>query len=143
MKAHSPLVAGMTGRCPVCGKGKLYNGYLKLVDSCSSCSASLSNADAEDAPVTFLLVLVGGIGMLGIIVTIVKYDLPPWLVLAIWIPIIIALSIVILPLAKGMLTALQHRYQAGEGSIRERAAEDGSLAEPDPLHDRGASASEL
>lgn len=114
MKYPSPVLAAMFGRCPSCGEGKLYRGYLKLVESCDVCNARISDADAEDAPVTFILVLVGSIGMAGIIVSIVKYDLPAWLVLAIWMPVIVAMSLLVMSPFKGALTALQHKHDAGE-----------------------------
>lgn len=121
MKHPSPVLAAMFGRCPSCGEGRLYRGYLNLVETCDVCRARISDAHAEDAPVTFILVLVGGIGMAGIIVSIVKYDLPAWLVLAIWIPLIVAMSLLIMPPFKGALTALQHKHDAGEHRVRHAA----------------------
>ncbi|WP_162854553.1 DUF983 domain-containing protein [Sphingobium estronivorans] len=120
MQEVSPILAGLAGRCPACGKGKLYHGYLHLVETCDNCSARLSHADAEDAPVTFMLILVGGVGMLGIVISIVGYNLPAWLVLAIWAPLILILSVAVLPPCKGVLVGLQYKYKAGEHSTHGR-----------------------
>jgi uncharacterized protein (DUF983 family) len=124
MERFSPILAGLVGRCPACGKGKLYKSYLTLVETCSNCSARLSHADTEDAPVTFMLVLVGGIGMLAVMISIIRYSLPAWLTLVICVPLVAVLSIVVLPPCKGILVALQHRYGAGEHSAR--PSEDGA-----------------
>lgn len=128
MQNVSPVLAGLACRCPACGKGKLYRGYLHLVETCDHCSARLSHADAEDAPVTFMLILVGGVGMLGIVVSIVGYNLPAWLVLAIWAPLILILSVAVLPPCKGVLVGLQYKYKAGEHSTHAHHGNDGNDA---------------
>ena len=36
----SPLKTGVAGKCPRCGRGTLFNGYLTVADRCSSCGLS-------------------------------------------------------------------------------------------------------
>lgn len=110
-KIH-PAVSGTFGRCVECGSGKLYSGYLKVAPRCNACGYDLEHAGADDAPVTGILVLVGGIGMAGVIYSVVDTSLPAWAIVAIWCAIVIVLSIAILPPLKGALIGMQHHYRA-------------------------------
>ena len=70
----SPLKTGVAGKCPRCGRGKLFNGYLTVADRCSSCGLSYEFADGGDGAAWFvmLFVCVAGVGsILGIEVAIV------------------------------------------------------------------------
>jgi len=44
------LGRGLLGRCPVCGKGRIFAGFLRVVEECSECHAPLGLARADDAP---------------------------------------------------------------------------------------------
>lgn len=112
-KMH-PAVSGILGRCVDCGTGKLYSGYLKLAPRCTVCGCDFEKASAEDAPVTGILVLVGGIGMAGVIFSVVATSLPTWAILAIWFAVVIVLSVAILPPLKGALIGMQHHYKAAQ-----------------------------
>ena len=46
----SPFSAGMRGRCPRCGEGDLYAGFLKVHSQCESCGLDLKFADSGDGP---------------------------------------------------------------------------------------------
>ncbi len=50
---------GMIGRCPKCGNGKLFTGYLAVKDSCADCSESFSEYKTADLPALFTILLVG------------------------------------------------------------------------------------
>src|SRR5438067_2441 len=45
----SPVVAGLRGCCPRCGKGKLFAGFLALAPRCEHCGLDFSFADSADA----------------------------------------------------------------------------------------------
>ena len=49
-RTSSPILAGLQGCCPRCGKGKLFAGFLKLSPYSSRCGLDFSFADAADAP---------------------------------------------------------------------------------------------
>ena len=55
------LRAGLLCRCPKCGRGRLYAGYLKVVQNCAHCSFELRKHDAGDGPAVFVVLLVGAI----------------------------------------------------------------------------------
>ena len=49
------------GRCPCCGKGKLFRAYLKQVDACSACGERFADIRADDGAPWLTLILVGHI----------------------------------------------------------------------------------
>ena len=50
---------GFLGKCPNCGKGKLFRAYLKPVDSCAACGEEYHQHQADDAPPYFTILIVG------------------------------------------------------------------------------------
>jgi uncharacterized protein (DUF983 family) len=55
----SPYVAGLTGRCPACGTGKLFNGFLRVKDRCEACGLDYAFADSGDGPAVFVILIAG------------------------------------------------------------------------------------
>lgn len=53
------LARGVKNRCPVCGEGRLFAGFLRVVDRCRACDAPLGRIRADDAPPYFTIFLVG------------------------------------------------------------------------------------
>ena len=47
----SPLAAGLTGRCPHCGRGRLFRGFLAVAPRCGACGLDLSGRTSGDGPV--------------------------------------------------------------------------------------------
>ncbi len=59
----STLSAGLRCRCPRCGEGKLFGGFLKLAPACDRCGLDFSFADPADGPAFFVM---SGVGILVI-----------------------------------------------------------------------------
>ncbi|MGZ3311804.1 MAG: DUF983 domain-containing protein, partial [Xanthobacteraceae bacterium] len=55
----SPIVAGLLGRCPRCGKGRLFQGFLTLRPRCESCGLDFSFVDSADGPAFFVMFFSG------------------------------------------------------------------------------------
>ena len=53
------VLQGLTGRCPACGKGKLFTGYMKFADQCSNCELIFDTSDTGDGPAVFVMTIVG------------------------------------------------------------------------------------
>ena len=51
------LLRGLRHRCPNCGEGKLYRGYLKIAPACDACGHDLSAYRADDGPAYFTILL--------------------------------------------------------------------------------------
>ena len=53
------ILRGLCGRCPQCGAAPIFDGYLKVHQTCLHCAAPLGDMPADDAPpyVAMLVVL--------------------------------------------------------------------------------------
>lgn len=112
----SALRAGVACRCPRCGKGRLFDGYLKVAHGCTECGLSFSCHDSGDGPAVFVVFVVGFIVVPLALFAELSFAPPLWLHMVIWIPVIIALSLYLLRPFKGVLIALQVKHDAGEGT---------------------------
>ena len=98
---------GFLGRCPNCGKGHIFAGFLKTADKCEQCGEDFSHHRADDAPPYFTIFIVGHIIISLVIWAEVAYRPALWVHMAIWIPITIAMSLAFLRPIKGAIVALQ------------------------------------
>ncbi len=107
--ALSPLATGLAARCPRCGKGRLLEKVLDVRARCDVCGLDLSNHDSGDGPAVFVILFLGAV-VVGLAVALeVAFTPPMWVHAAVWIPLILGLSIVLLRLFKGVLIALHYR----------------------------------
>ena len=113
----SPYATGVSGRCPRCGGGKLFNGFLELAPSCEACGLDFSFADAGDGPAVIVTLLAGFIVVGAALVVEVKYEPPMWLHLAIFLPLTLVVCLGMLRPLKGILVSLQYRNKAGLGQL--------------------------
>lgn len=112
-----PPSVGWQGRCPRCGEGHLFNGFLDVKPECSNCGLDLSFADSGDGPAVFIMMIVGFI-VVGLALFVEFTFHPPyWLHALIWVPLILGLSIGMLRPLKGLMIAQQYRHRAAEGKI--------------------------
>lgn len=114
MTQPSPFTSGLLCRCPRCGKGKLFAGYLKIAPKCSACGLDFGFADSGDGPAIFVIFLVAPLVIVLALVTGALVSLPPYVHLMLWIPTTLVLSLLLLPPFKGVLVALQYRHDAHE-----------------------------
>ena len=107
--AANPFIAGLKGRCPVCGRGALWTGFLTVVPACSACGWPLAEADTGEGPAVFVILIVGFIVVFAALFTEVAVHPPIWLHLVLWLPLAAILSIGMLRPAKGLMLAAQIR----------------------------------
>lgn len=119
MTEPSPFLAGLRGRCPRCGEGRLFSGYLKIAETCESCGLDFRGEDAGDGPAVFIMFAVGFIVVPLALVAEVAFGPPLWLHMALWIPVSLALILIMLPPFKATLYALQYKHAAHEGRLDE------------------------
>jgi uncharacterized protein (DUF983 family) len=113
----STIRRGIVGRCPGCGQGKLFNGYLTLADRCRTCGLNYGFADAGDGP-TIFVILVAGFLLVGAALFVeIRYAPPYWLHAVIWGPLAILVPLALLRPFKGVLVALQFKHKAQEGRL--------------------------
>jgi uncharacterized protein (DUF983 family) len=118
-----PIARGLRGRCPRCGEGKLFQGFLKLRDKCDRCGLDYSFADAGDGPAVFVILIGGGIVVFAALLTEVVYQPPYWLHAALWLPLILIVTLISLRVIKGLLIALQYHHRAAEGRLDRRSGD--------------------
>jgi uncharacterized protein (DUF983 family) len=110
----SILKAGILSRCPRCGRGKLFDGYLSVAEICNACSFELKKHDSGDGPAVFVMFIIGAIVVALALWVELSYEPPYWLHVVLWAPAITIGSLVLLRPAKATLIALQYRNKAVE-----------------------------
>lgn len=101
------VLRGMKRRCPNCGKGHLFAGYLKVQDSCPVCREELHHHRADDGPAYLTILVVGHIMAPLIHVVFTKFRPDP-IVMATGFTIgCVALSLYLLPRLKGLVVGIQ------------------------------------
>jgi uncharacterized protein (DUF983 family) len=100
------LKRGFLGRCPNCGKTPLFKSYLKQVDSCSNCGAEFGRIRADDAAPWLTIIVVGHVFLPLIFFVDLAAFMPFWAGVFAWAGLFSALSLVLLPRAKGFFIAL-------------------------------------
>lgn len=119
--ALPPMQTGVRGRCPRCGQGHLFNGFLTLAPKCEACGLDYSFADPADGPAFFVIC----------------FACVPSVALAVWLEVAFGASLLtqflvtgpfmlltcVPPLRplKGWLVASQYFYKAEEGKLVRRA----------------------
>lgn len=110
----SSVSTGLRCRCPRCGQGKLFRGFLTVADACDRCGLDYGFADPADGPAFFVM---SGV---GIVVTFlwawwaVAAQPPVWAQLAVSIPAMIGGCLGSLRPVKAWLVAEQYVHKAEE-----------------------------
>jgi uncharacterized protein (DUF983 family) len=98
---------GFCGRCPRCGKGKLFRAFLKVDNDCSVCGLDFTPHRADDLPAYLVIVIVGHIVVPTALWIETNYSPPVWLQLAIYLPLTLVASLLLLQPVKGTVVGLQ------------------------------------
>ncbi|MBT5108795.1 MAG: DUF983 domain-containing protein [Rhodospirillaceae bacterium] len=120
--SYPPLSAFSTGlrcRCPRCGVGKLFDGYLTIAATCGHCGLDLAASDSGDGPAIFVIFIVGPIVTGLALWTEVRFTPPIWVHMVLWLPMVLGGSIWLLRPFKAVLVALQYKHQAGDSRFTE------------------------
>jgi len=110
-----PIKTGIRGRCPRCGQGHLFDGFLKLRDRCERCGLSYSFADPADGPAFFVICFGCVPAVIFALVLQIKADPPIWVHFVTTLPMILLTCIAPLRPLKGWLVASQYFFKAREG----------------------------
>jgi len=116
-KPVSPFVAGLMCRCPRCGKGRLFGGFLTLAPRCEVCGLDFSFIDSGDGPAVFIILFAGFIVVGSALIVEALYQPPFWLHAVLWGPLILLTTIGPLRPVKGLMIALQYHHNAAEGRL--------------------------
>lgn len=113
----SPVLAGLRGRCPACGKGALFRSGLVLRESCDSCGQSYAFADSGDGPAVFAILILGFLVLGGALLLEFRAGPPVWVHIVLWGVLIPLLAFALLRVLKSVLIALQFRNKAEGGRL--------------------------
>jgi uncharacterized protein (DUF983 family) len=124
------LRRGWRCTCANCGEGALYGRYLKVNDACSACGTEFHHHRADDAPPYFVMTITAHVVVGGILVLEKNFSLDVWMQLAIWLPVLVLLSLWLLPRVKGALIAYQWALRMHGFGIVQIEGSDLPPAEP-------------
>jgi uncharacterized protein (DUF983 family) len=108
------LEAGLRCRCPRCGEGHLFSGFLTVAKRCDRCGLDFSFADPADGPAFFVM---SGVGILVTAVwawSVVAFHPPIWLQFVTVFPALIGGCLGMLRPVKAWLVAEQYVHKAEE-----------------------------
>jgi len=124
------LARGFAMKCPHCGRGRLFQRFLKVADRCEVCGEDFSAQRADDFPAYLVIVVVGHLVVPALLAVETAYAPPAWLQLAIWLPVTLFSALGLLQPTKGAIVALQ--WQTGMHGFEEaKRRRDSSIARPD------------
>jgi uncharacterized protein (DUF983 family) len=112
------ILRGFCRRCPNCGAGALYHRYLKPVAQCSACGESYADIRADDFP-PYLTILVVGHIIVPLVLIAERYGWSTELQAAVWLPVTLALTLLLLPRFKGAIIGLM--WSLGMGAEQPRS----------------------
>jgi len=118
------MLRGLRGRCPHCGKGRLFRAFLKVSDHCADCGEELHHHRADDFPAYLVIVIVGHIVVPLLLAVETNYTPPYWVSMTLWPSLTAVLSLALLQPVKGAVVGLQWAMgmHGFETSKRNRAA---------------------
>ena len=129
------MLRGAARKCPACGVGAMFRRYLKVADACPHCGEELHHHRADDAPAYFTIVIVGHI-VVGLVLAVeIAYRPALWVHAALWLPLTVILTLVLLPMVKGALVGLQwalRMHGFDPNATEEIESFDASLAKASP-----------
>ena len=111
------ILRGLRGRCPRCGEGVLFQGFLGLREACDHCGLDYGFVDAGDGPAVFVVLIGGFIVVFAALIVEFLYQPPYWVHAALWLPLILLVTLGPLRPLKGLLIALQFHHKAAEGRL--------------------------
>lgn len=114
-----PISAGLAGRCPRCGQGHIFKGFLSVAPRCEVCGLDLSFADSGDGPAVFVMLIAGFIVLGAALWIEFTFSPPIWVHIVVTLPIVLIVCLGMLRPLKGVMIALQYRNSAAEGRLEQ------------------------
>jgi uncharacterized protein (DUF983 family) len=116
---QSAFRTGLACRCPRCGRGRLFGGFLTVADRCQACGLDLTKADPGDGPAVFIILILGAAVVALALFTELTFMPPMWVHVLMWPPLILGGALAMLRPLKGLMIALQFKHKASESGTVE------------------------
>lgn len=113
----SPYAAGFGGKCPRCGQGALFKGFLGLEENCTVCGLDYAKADSGDGPAVFAIFIIGFVAVAVAFIARYVWYAPMGLALAGSVGFTVVATLLLLRPLKATLIALQYANKAEEGQL--------------------------
>jgi uncharacterized protein (DUF983 family) len=110
----NPIITGLAGRCPRCGKGHLFHGFLAVAPRCEACGLDYRFIDSGDGPAFFVVTFSGFIVVAAALIVEVVHQPPFWVHAVLWLPLILLTTLAPIRPLKGLLIGVQYRHKAAE-----------------------------
>ncbi|MEM6727164.1 MAG: DUF983 domain-containing protein [Pseudomonadota bacterium] len=101
------VARGFGRRCPRCGEGKLFEGYVKVAPCCAKCGQDFTPQRADDGPAWLTMLIVGHLMAPLLHIVFVRFRPEPLVLFAIFAVGCVGLSLFLLPRLKGLMIAFQ------------------------------------
>ena len=98
---------GAARRCPSCGEGALFDGYLKVRGECPTCNEALHHQRADDGPAYLTILIVSHIAAPLLLLIYTLYRPSTTTLILAFLGGAVALSLILLPLIKGAWVGAQ------------------------------------
>ncbi len=105
------------GRCPQCGEGALFAGYLKFAPNCMFCGIDFSKNDTGDGPAVLVISIVGILVVLPALMVELIFRPPIWVHAMLWLPFSTLLVLAFLRPFRGLWYGLMLKHEAGEAVL--------------------------
>jgi uncharacterized protein (DUF983 family) len=97
---------GLARHCPVCGQGRLFSGFLHIRSRCEVCGADNTTYPSDDFPPYLTILAVGHLVIPTLFWTERALNPSPWWEAGIFLPLTLALCLLLLPVMKGATVGL-------------------------------------
>ena len=116
---------GALGRCPACGEGRIFQGYLKVRDRCPNCGEEMHHHRADDGPAYFTILVVSHLAAPLLLLIYTLYRPSTLTLIAAFLGGVTVLSLLLLPVFKGGFIGLQwaKRMHGFENGAPDRPSE--------------------
>jgi uncharacterized protein (DUF983 family) len=108
------LARGFRRRCPNCGTGRLFRGYLAVQPRCLACGHDNAQYRADDAGPYFTILVVGHLVIGPMLIFPFILTAPIGLVLGTTLPTLAVLTLGLLPVIKGAVIGVLWAVRAPE-----------------------------
>lgn len=118
-KALPAMLRGARRRCPVCGQGALFSGYLRVAEHCGHCDEALHHHRADDGPAYLTILIIAHVFMPAVLIVYLAWRPSVPVMLVGFCVATIAAALALLPVIKGAVVGLQwarrmHGFGAGD-----------------------------
>ena len=98
----------------------MFAGFLSLRPACENCGLDYGFIDSGDGPAVFIILIAGFLVVGAALIVEVKYQPPFWVHAALWLPLILLVTLAPLRPMKALMIALQYHHKAAEGQLVKR-----------------------